>query len=796
MKSWLLALRTLARRPAFALTVFALLALGIAANTALFSVVDTVLLRPLPYPDADRLVAVYEVNSAKSQATSLIAPGRLEDWNRMSQAFTAVSGLYSENVTDTGGSEPEQLTGVRTAPRYFDVFGARPLLGRTPTPEEEREGGPKVAVISHGLWTRRYGQDPGVLAGRLVLGGEGYNIIGVMPKGFAAGAVDVWIPAQVSQWLMRQRQARFLNGVARMKPGVTVAQAQDDLARVQRVLGEQHPIADKGWSASVRDLKQTRLGDSGKPLILLFGAVALLLSITVTNVASLVLAQLDDRQREIAIRFSIGGTRAQIVGSLMREIAILAAAGAAAGWGGAALIMQALAKLFAQTPRIGELRMDWRALLFAAGVSSLTALAFGLLPALRATGKRAGTLLRAGRGASGRRRMLQPALVTGQIALTMTLLAGSGLLLRSFDNLTRVDLGFSPSNTLLFHVGARWDEDRSRIGRMQETLIGELNRLSGVQAAGVVNFLPASGATLRYQVTLERAVGSEEIARMPAGSRTVSPGYLKALRSTLLSGAWCPELRLDWNAPSRVMVNRRFVEVYAHGENVIGRHLQVVSTRGAEPPAEIVGVIADMREDGLDAPAYPYFYSCAIAGGWPDPEYAVRASGDPRALVASVREVVRRIDPARAIFGVRTMDEAIDASLDRPRSSAEVLAVFALTAMALAAVGLYSLLAHFVNTRRQEIGVRMALGATPSQILELTLTGAGRLIISGIVLGAGLTFAGQKLVKSLLFGVGPLDAISLAGAATLLAVVSLGAAMLPARRAAAIDPAESMRGEG
>jgi predicted lysophospholipase L1 biosynthesis ABC-type transport system permease subunit len=242
------------------------------------------------------------------------------------------------------------------------------------------------------------------------------------------------------------------------------------------------------------------------------------------------------------------------------------------------------------------------------------------------------------------------------------------------------------------------------------------------------------------------------------------------------------------------MVNRRFVEVYARGENVIGRRLQFESNRGAAP-SEVVGVIADMQEDGLAAPPYPYVYACAKAGWWPDPEYTVRASGDPRALLAAVREVVRRIDPGRAIFGVRTMDEAIDASLDRPRSSAEVLAAFALTAMVLAAVGLYSLLAHFVNTRRQEIGVRMALGATPTQILGLTLTGAGRLIAVGIVLGAALTFAGQRLLKSMLFGVGPLDAISLAGAAALLAVVSLAAALLPARRAAAIAPAESMRGE-
>jgi putative ABC transport system permease protein len=796
MKSWTLALRSLARRPVFTITVFGLLALGIASNTALFSVVDTVVLKPLPYPNADRLVLVTEANSAKDQKASLVAPGRIEDWNRLNHAFTAISGVYSENVTDTGGGEPERLTGVRVAPRYFEVFGEPAQLGRTFLPEEERDGGPHAAVISFGLWTRRYGQDPRVLDRRLILGGDAFRIVGVMPKTFTSATTDAWLPAQTSDILMRQRDARFFSGVARMKPGLTIAQVQADLVSVQRALGEQYPATDKGWSVNLQDLKAARLGDAGKPMLLLFGAVALLLSITVSNVASLVLSQLDRRQREIAIRFSIGGTRAQIVAALMREIVCIALAGAAAGWAGAALSIRVLVKVFAQTPRIAELSLDWRALVFAATVSAAGALAFGLLPALRATSVRyAASLLRAGRSAMGRRRILQPALVAGQIALTMTLLAGSGLLLRSFRNLTRADLGFNPARTLIFHVGARWDENRARIGRMQETLVAELNRMPGVQAAGIANFLPASGATLRYPVQLEGAAGSDEIARMPAGSRTVSPGYLKAIQATLLTGTACPELRLEGQPAAKAMVNRRFVEVYAHGENVVGRHLRFASPSGPGTMIEIVGVIADIREDSLGAPAYPYVYSCARPGWWPDPEYVIHASGDPRALLGTIRELVHRIEPSRAIFGVRTMDEAVDAALDRPRTSAEIVALFALTAMTLAAVGLYSLIAHFVNSRRQEIGVRIALGASPKQILVSLLQGAGRLIGAGIAVGIALTLVAERLARSLLFGVGAVDVAGLSAAAALLAAVSLGAALIPARRAAAIDPMESMRVE-
>jgi len=795
MQSWTVALRSVARRPGFSLTVVALLALGIAANTALFSVIDTVLLKPLPYPNANRLVAVNEANSAKSQANSLIAPGRIEDWNRLNHAFTAISGAYSENVTDTSASEPERLTGLRVAPRYFDVFAAPALLGRTFQSTEEVDGGPHAAVISYGLWTRCYGQDPSVLAKSLTIGGDRFSIVGVMPKSFTSGKTDVWIPAQSSAFLMRQRDARFLSGVARMKSGITIAQAQSDLAAVQHSLGEQFPATDKHWSVTITDLKKARLGDSGGPLLLLFGAVALLLSITVTNVASLVLSQFDGRQREIAIRFSIGGRRPQIVGALLREIAWLAAFGAVLGWAGAALSMQAVAKFFANTPRIAELRLDWRALLFAAAVSALAALAFGLLPALRATSQQgASSLLRAGRGAAGRRRILQPVLVAGQMALTMTLLAGAGLLLRSFENLSRVDLGFQPDHALLFHVGARWDEDRGVVGRIQESLVADLNRIPGVTAAGITNFLPVSGATLRYPIVLEGAAATDDAARMPAGSRTVSAGYLQAIHANLLAGAWCPDLRLDWNSPLRAMVNRRFVEVYAPGNNVVGMRFRVPQFR-SPAPTEIVGVINDIREDAVDAPAYPYIYNCARAGGWPDPEYVVRAQGDPRALLSTIRELVRRAAPGRAIFGVRALEEEIDATLDRPRASAEILALFALAAMTLAAIGLYSLIAHFVNSRRQEIGVRMALGASPTQIVASLLRNAGCLIAAGIVLGAGLTIAAQRLLHSMLYGVSALDAVSLVVAAALLALVSTVAALLPARRAAAIDPMESMRAD-
>ncbi len=507
------------------------------------------------------------------------------------------------------------------------------------------------------------------------------------------------------------------------------------------------------------------------------------------------LAQLNERERELAIRTSIGATRMQVVASVMREIALLSAAGAVCGYAGARLSLNLLVKLFADTPRMTELAMNWRALAFAIGASTAGAIAFGLLPALHATSVRnAGTLIRAAREVAGRRQWVQRALIGGQVALTMLLLASAGLLLRSFYNLSHVQMGFDPSNTVLFHVGAAWDEDRGMIGRMQERLIADLKRMPGVQAAGMTNFLPASGATLRNNITLEGTTGTDETGNMPVGYRLVSPGYLQALRVPLLAGSWCPELALNPLGGAKMMVNRRFVEVYGGNKNVIGRHVGFTGYGADMSQTEIIGVIGDIKEDSLAASFYPYVYNCATGGSWPDPDYIVRA-GDTHAIMASVRQVVRNVAPGRAIFGVQSLEEALDATLDRPRSNAHLLSLFALAAMALAAVGLYGLMTQVVNSRRREMGVRMALGAAPSQIVGSVVGSAVRLIAIGIAVGLALTIALQPALRAVLFGMSRLDAWSVAGAAAILAAVSTLAALVPARRAAAIDPLESMRAE-
>jgi putative ABC transport system permease protein len=797
MTNWKSAGRSLIRRPAFAAATILILALGIGATTTLFSLIDAVLWKPLPYPNPERLVSVLEANPAKNQNTSLIAPPRVEDWNRLSQSFQVISGAYSENVTDTSGSEPERLAGRRVAPRYFEVFETPALLGRVFHPEEEKFGGPLAAVISYRLWQRRYHGDAGVIGKRLVMSSKGYTIVGVMPDGFAPAAIDLWMPAQLVPWLMQSREARFYSGVGRMKPGVNISQAQAELSRVQAELGRQFPATDKGWSALVHDLKDERVGEHRASLSLMFWAVVLLLLIACANAGGLMLGQLHRRERELAIRSSLGATRSQLVGVILREVLLLVSAGAAVGlalsWWGVSAIRAA----FLTIPRVDQVRLDWRALLFTVSASVLAATAFGLAPAFETLRTElSGRLYQATRTQARGRRRLQQALVASQFAVTLVLLLGTGLLVRSYSKLNQVEPGFDVNNVITFHVGAEWSEDRAALGRMQAQLLDELRRLPGVEAAGTTNFLPATGATLRFEALMEGSSGDADSGKMLVGERTVGGGYLQALRMRLMQGEACGTLQTDFKAPIAAIVNQSFVEKFGNGSPVVGRHITFNQGSWLNAP-RIVGVVANSKEDGLDAPAYPYVYMCMAGGSWPDPDYVVRTGGDPRQILSAIRQVVRSVAPNRAVFGAQTLEEVVASSLDTPRLSAQVLALFAATALTLAAVGLYSLVMLAVTAQTKEIGLRVALGAQPGRIVAGVIFVAARPVLIG--LGAGAVLAGlalkAKALESLLFGVGLTDGVTLVSVVATLALVAVTAALVPARRAAAIDPIQALREE-
>lgn len=793
MASFTQAWRALARRRTFTTVTLLTLALGIGLTTTTFSIVNGVLLRPLPFPDGDRLVSLYEASPSRGQRASLIAPARLEDWHRLNRTFVAMAGSYTENITDTSGGEPERLAGRRVTPRFFEVFAMTALRGRTFTASEEAFGGPTVAVISEDFWTRRFQRRDDAIGSRLVVSGVGYTIVGVMPRAFATGSVDAWLPAQLAPGLAQIREARFLSGVARLKPGVTIAQARDDLARVQADLAAAFPRTDRDWSADVRDLKDVRVGEYRRPLLVVFAAVGLLFAIAVANVAGLVFVQLHRRGSEFAIRAAIGASRAQIALAIMREMSLLALGGAVLGAAAAYWMTQIAAARFLTIPRMGEVALDGRALAFVAGASAIATLVFGMAPALvTANGRPAAALSSVGRGVTGGRPRLQTAIVVAQLALGLVLAGTAALLVRSYVAMTRADGGFATDGVLTFHVAAAWDEDRLHIGQLQTRLLEQLQSMPGVRAAGFTNFLPATGATLRYQVIVDGLSGEERGGAFTVGQRTISDGYPAALRLPLLSGSWCHPTKSDFgaNVVRDALVNRAFVERFAQGQNLAGRGLRF--TQGAAR-FQITGVVGDVREDGPAAQPVPFVYLCLPAGAWPDPEYVVRVDGDARALIPAIRAALKTADPSRPLFGVKPLADVVDAALDQPRLNATALAAFATAAIALAALGLYGLLTLLVSQRRRELGVRMALGATPRELASVVIGGAARLVVPGLVIGMALLFVAGRFLRALLFGVGPHDMLAVAGATAALGVASTLAILIPVRQAASVGVADAMR---
>ena len=786
--------RALARRRAYTILTTLTFAAGIAVVTTTFSVVNGVLLKPLPYPGDGQLVSVLESSPGKRERSSLIAPARLQDWNRLTHTFHAISGSYTETVTDTSGSEPERLDGRRVMPRFFEVYGMPPLVGRTFVADEERFGGAAAAVISEGFWTRRFARSAAAVGSRLTIGGAAFTIVGVMPRAFTTAAVDIWLPAQTPPFIVAMRDARFITGVGRIKPGFRIDDARADLARIQNALGDEFPGTDRGWSAEVRDLKSLRVDDFRRPLMLVLGAVGLLFAIAIANVAGLVLVQLHRRASELAVRAAIGASRAQVVAAVLREIAIIAAAGAAAGAAASVWLTRLASVAFASIPRMVDVSVDGRALALVAGATMAAALVFGVLPAIAATRSGPAALLAsAGRGSSGSRHRLQSALVVSQLALGVVLAGGAGLLVRSYEALARVDAGVEPSHVLTFHVGAAWNEDRTRVGQLQERLLARLRELPGVRAAGFTNFLPASGASLRSQVIVDGITSSTDTVGFTVGTRTITPGYLRALQVKLVAGVWCSEPRADLDDATRtreVMVNRQFVARYANGLDVVARQLRIDPMR---VEYRITGVVGDVLEDGLASPAVPYVYACMPTGSWPDPEYVVRAEGDPRALIPSVRAIVKSLDPSRPFFGATTVASVMDGGLDQPRLNASVVGTFAFAALALAALGLYGLLMLLVTQRRRELGVRIALGAAPHDLVRVVVGGAGRLVTMGVSAGVILTLGAAQLLRSLLFGVAPYDAVAVGAAVASLATVAMIAAAVPARQAACVSAMEAMR---
>ncbi|HEX4748923.1 MAG TPA: ABC transporter permease [Bryobacteraceae bacterium] len=785
-------IRLIRKSPTFSIAIILTLALGIGANSAVFSALDAVLIRPLAFPNADELMLLYQKDRKAKNPNSFVAPVRLTDWNRLNSSFQALSGWYTQDASETSGTLPEKITMALVAPRFLQVWGVAPLLGRDFTTEEEHFGGPNAVLISDRLWRRRLDADPNVVGKRLRLEKSSYTIVGVMPASFLFPDRDaeVWVPNPMDAPYGQSRESTWFTVIGRLKSGISVARARADMEAVQAELGRQYPKTDANLAVDVQPLKEATVGGVRRSLWVLFGSVSVLLLIACTNIAALLLARTTEREREIAIRFSLGASRASIIAQLLTECLVLSLCGAAIGIlvaMGAANMLRALGKSF---PRVEEITLDWRIVVYTLAAAVLAAILCGLLPAIRGTRNNiAKEVAHASRSQVSARNPLQWVLVGVQVALAVTLLVGAGLLLRSFQELARVSPGFDYMHVLTLRISANWGETAdykklmNRIDRTLETV----RAVPGVRSAAVSGMLPGLPSDVQTEVKLDGRSDSEN--RIAADSRFVSDSYFKTMRIPLLEGTECPR-SLDAHY---AVVNSSFAKRYVGGSSGIGRHLQLVSSL-AFPTSEIVGVVGDAREQGLTREPVPTIYWCLNAP-YPSPFFLIRTQGAALAMADTLRRKIHVIEPARSVYDISSLEEHLADNFFENRLRTTLLSLFAVTAMSLACVGLYGTLSYFVATRKREVGLRLALGAERAQILGKFLLKGVSVAFIGCVAGLALAAAGTRVLSGMLYGVSSTDVRTFSFVVFLILGVAGLASFVPALRAASVDPMKVLRDE-
>jgi putative ABC transport system permease protein len=787
--------RLLRRSPAFSIVALLTLALGIGANTAIFSVVNSVLLRPLPFPEPERLVRVWE-SSPRGDQRNVVNPWNFLNWRERNRSLriAAVSGMTA-NVT--GDGEPLAVDSMRVSPGFFSILGVSPFMGRAFLPDEEVPGHQTSVILSYAFWQGRYGGDPNILARKITVNGAPRAIAGVLPRDFhfPKSRAEVWMPLAIDR---RETRGRYLTTIARLKPGVSLPRAQQDLAAIAGQLSQEWPEMDKGWSAAVVPLLEDVTEGVRLPLLVLLAAVGLVLLIACANVANLLLMRATLRLREVAVRAALGAGRGRLVRQLLSESLLLAVAAWAAGlavgyWGLRALL--ALIPANTPLPRMESIHLDTRVLLFALGISLLTALLFGLAPAIQASRPEYQSALRQGtlRTGVGGSRVFRQALVITEVALALLLLTSAGLLMRSFARLTSVNPGFQPDQLLtmqMFTSPAKYSDDRTR-SQYLERILSEVRRLQGVQAAGSVHFLPLTG--MISGSCFAPAPGPQPDVSSPSAQfLVISPGYFRAMGTPMLSGRDFDE-RDRFGSPSVAVVNHAFAERFLAGQPAIGKHLNVCWS--VPNPAEIVGVVADARQAALQAAPRPTIFLANAQAPMYFARLVVRARTDARQLTRSVEAAVHRVDPEQALSDIQTMEDVVSDSIAQPRLQLLLLAVFAGLAILLATIGVYGVVSYSVSRRTQEIGIRVALGAGRADVSRLVLREGLLLGGLGVALGLAGALACTRVLRSLLFEVTPTDPVTLATVACLLLAVVAAATLLPARRATKVDPMVALRYE-
>jgi putative ABC transport system permease protein len=782
----------LLKNPGFTLIAIFTLSLGIGANTAIFSVINAVLLKPLPYREPERLI------TARSNQSVL----DLEDLRAWSRSFASVGGVNKRPLDYTGGDEPVQVSAGLVTGGYFATLGVNAALGRTLTEADDKEGGARIAVLGHEIWRRQFGGNPNVLGRTLQLSGKGYTVVGVMPAGFKSPRDDsaLWLPIRVADPLASAyRGVHFLNTYYRLKPDVALAAAQSEMQLLDKRLADAYPAENKNRRTALTPLLDRIVGPTRTALWVLFGAVGLVLLIACANFANLLLARGAAREQELVIRQALGAGRWRLLRQLLTESALLATLGGAAGlllawWGVEALVALKPDNL----PRLESIGLDGRVLAFALGVSLLTGIVFGLAPAWLATRLNVSAALKeGGRGATGgARQRLRGGLVVAELALATILLAGAGLLLKSFWQLRSIQPGFNPNNLLTLRLELPETRYREIAAQTQfrRALLDAVNSVPGAQAA-MTSELPLSGDSLSHDFTREGwqlASGDEPEVE----TRSVLGEYFRTMRIPLLAGRDFTAQDKD-GAPLAGIANQTLVNQYFPDEDPLGKRVRWARDEEIHW-ITIVGVAGDVKHFGLDTPEQPALYTPYPQSGriwkrWMG--LAVRTDGDPARFAEAVKQAVWKLDAQLPVTKVRSMAEVMALSLAERSFNLLLLGVFAAVALALAASGIYGVISYGVTQRRREIGVRMALGAEPRDVLALVVKQGAALASLGLALGLAGAFGMTRLMKTLLFGVSATDPATFAAVALLLAVVALAACWIPARRAAKVDPMIALRCE-
>jgi putative ABC transport system permease protein len=793
------AVRMMLKNPGFTAVALITLVLGIGANTAIFSVVNAVLLRSLPYQDPGRLLAVYGSSPQQGMEQWPLCAADVLDLKTRNDVFEKLA-VYSDNqFTISGAGDPEQVHGMTVSSEFFQALGVSPLAGRVFIDQDGQPGTDSVVVISQGLWRRRFGSAPGILGQAITLHGRPSTVVGVMPSSFEflSNDIDLWVSFKLDP--PGRRGPFFLYGLGRLKPGATTPQARAQLDTIARLVQDRTPNLPSNWTFTAEPLNELLVGDMRPALLALLGAVGFVLLIASVNVASLMLARSAAREKEIAIRKALGASRLRIARQLLTESLFLALIGGAAGLAVAVWGAGLLAKLApGNIPRLSEISIDGRVLSFTLIASLLSGAIFGLVPAFRGSRSSIGEMLKeGGRSDSGGAlwRRLRGALVIAEIALSLMLLVGAGLLIKSLVRLQNVSPGFASGGLLTMGVqlpAARYSEP-GRAFSFYKQLIERVDALPGVQSAAATASLPPNNLQLSDSFSIQEHPVQAGEPNPVAPMLFVTPNYFRTLGVPLFKGRCFNDSDTKDSAPV-VLINETLARKFFAGEDPIGKALK---EGGAERPDNvwmtIVGVVGDIKYQGLDAKPEPQYYMPLAQNEWRGMFLVVRASSAPAAVVPAIKEAVRSLDQDLAVANVSTMDALINESVGRPRFRSFLFGVFAIVAVVLAAVGIYGVMAYSVSERRHEFGIRMALGARPADLLRMVVGRGLALSSIGAAVGLAGAFVLTRVLSSLLFEVSATDGLVFGSVPVFLSIVALLASYVPARRATRVDPIAALR---